>query len=55
MLSKAACAFSRGKLRLFSLWLKENKPPQQTVYQKQACALQRSHARMENLVLILCH
>lgn len=57
MLSKAACAFSTGELRLFSLWfkIKSNKTPHQMVYKKQACTLQRSHTRKANLFLTLCH
>lgn len=57
MLSKAACAFSMGELRLFSLWfkIKSNKTSHQIVYKKQACTLQRSHTRKANLFLTLCH
>lgn len=57
MLSKAACAFSTGELRLFSLWfkIKSNKTPHQMVYKKQACTLQRTHTRKANLFLTLCH
>lgn len=57
MLSKAACAFSTGESRLFSLWfkIKSNKTPHQMVYKKQACALQRSHTRKADLFLTLCH
>lgn len=57
MLSKAACAFSTGELRLFSLWFKtkSNKTLYQMVYKKQACTLQRSHTRKINLFLTLCH
>lgn len=53
MLSKAACAFSTGELRLLSLWfkIKSNKTPHQMVYKKQACTLQRSHTRKANLFL----
>lgn len=56
MLSEAACAFSTGELRLFSLWfkIKSNKTPHQMVHKKQACTLQRSHTRKANLFLTLC-
>lgn len=53
MLSKAACAFGTGELRLFSLWfkIKSNKTPYQMVYKKQACTLphQKPHQKGKSI------